>query len=207
MCYHTVFPCLLCGTIHALKILSYPKRKWRSPIDEQNHDIRIICIICDIAREQKKQHTKRLLPDFLKPYCRIRLDLSLEYFRTKFNDAGTYDWEDACAFLGCNDLRTAKRHLNDLQSATPEINLELSQVLVHKSGFFNERETMPDKQPVETLDSLVAQIKEYHNRLYGIQPPVSIHFYSALWVVHAWFCGLNLSTSYVLKAPYPHDTS
>ena len=122
-------------------------------------------------------------------------------------DSGTYDWEDACTFLGCNDLRTARRHLKDLQFTIPGINLELSQVLVHKSGFFTERVTMPDNQPVETMDSLIAQVKEYHNRLYGTQPPVSKHFYSALWVIHAWFCGLNLSTSYVLKAPYLHDTS
>ncbi|MBN2420475.1 MAG: hypothetical protein JXL81_13885 [Deltaproteobacteria bacterium] len=163
--------------------------------------------MCDKARKQKKQYTKRLLPGFLRPYCRIRLDISLEYYRTNYIGSGKYDWEDACTFLGCHDIRTAKRHLNDLQFTIPEINLELSQVLVHKSGFFTERETLVIKQPVETLDSFVIKVKEYHNRLYGIQPSFSRYFYSILWVTHAWFSGLNLSTSYVLKAPYPHDTS
>jgi hypothetical protein len=188
-------------------ILSYPHRKWRSPKDGRDHGIRIICIICRIARGQGKQYTKRLLPGFLRPYCRIRLDLSLEYYTTNYTVSGTYDLEDTCNVLGCIDIRTARRHLGDLQANVPVINLELSHVVAHKSGFFTEREGAPDTHPVTALATLVAQVKEFHTRLYGNQPPASPHFYSALGVTHVWFCGLNLSTSYVLKTPKPHDTS
>jgi hypothetical protein len=190
-----------------LVILSYPQRKWKSPEDGHDHNIRIICIICGRAREQGKQYTKRILPGFLKPYCRVRLDLSLEYYSTNYTHSGTYDLEDACNFLGCIDIRTARRHLCDLQSNLPVINLELSQVLAHKSGFFTARVGTPDAYPVTTLAMLVAQVEEFHTHLYGKQAPVSPYFYSILEVAHVWFCGLNLSTSYVSKVPKPHDTS
>ena len=188
-------------------ILSYPQRKWRSPEDGRDHDIRIICIICCRAKEQGKQYTKRLLPVFLRPYCRVRLDLGLEYYTTNYTDSGIYDLEDACNFLGCIDIRTARRHLYDLQSNVPVINLELSQVLAHKSGYFTARDGAPDTHPVTLLAKLVAQTKELHTFLYGNKTPVSPYFYSVLEVAHVWFCGLNLSTSYVLKAPEAHDTS
>jgi hypothetical protein len=143
----------------------------------------------------------------LRPYCRVRLDLSLEYYTTNYTDSGTYDLEDSCNFLGCIDIRTARRHLSDLQSNVPVINLELSQMLAHKSGFYTERAGAPDTQPVELLAMLVAQVEEFHTRLYGNRPPASPYFYSALGVTHVWFCGLNLSTSYVIKAPEGRDTS
>jgi hypothetical protein len=143
----------------------------------------------------------------MRPYCRIRLDLSIEYYTNNYTDSGTYALDDACTFLGCVDIRTAQRHLCDLQSNVPAINLELSKVLAHKSGFFIERESTLDMQPVTVLAALIAQVRELHTCLYGNQPTISSHFYSVLEVTHVWFCSMNLSTSYVLKAPTTHDTS
>jgi hypothetical protein len=205
--YFDAYPCLLCGTIHSMVVLSYPGRKWRSPEDGLDHKIRIICIICAIAREQGKQYTKRLLPEFLRPYCRIRLDLDLEYYTVNYIDSGKYDWEDACAFLGCIDTRTARRHLADIQSNVPRMNLELSHVMSHKSGFITDTESPPDTPPAMVLALRVVQVRGYHVSLYGNLPPITPGFYTPLGIIHTWFCGRNLSTSYVLKTPLCHDTS
>jgi hypothetical protein len=188
-------------------ILCYPKRKWRLPEDGLDHEIRIICVICAIAKEQGKQYAKRLLPEFLRPYCRIRLDLSLEYYTVNYTDSGKYDWEDACTFLGCMDTRTARRHLTDIQSNVPEINLGLSHILSHKSGFVTVTETHPGTPPASMLSSRVYLVYEYHTLLYGNLPQISPGFYTPVWVAHAWFCGQDLSMSYVLKSPKAHDTS
>jgi hypothetical protein len=124
-----------------------------------------------------------------------------------YNDTGTYDLEKACTFLGCIDKRTAKRHLCDIQATIPEINLELSQILAHKSGFITQHHTTPDIRPLELLENLLTRVKEYHCLLYGNLPPVNPRFYSALVVTHMCLCNFQISTSYVEKSPAYHDTS
>jgi hypothetical protein len=188
-------------------VLCYPERKWRSPEDGLDHNITIICIKCIRAREHGRQYTKRLLPGFLKPYRRVRLDLSLEFYSHNYTDSGGYNWEDVCTFLGCIDIRTAKRHISELQTNVPRMNLELTQLMSHKSGFFTAEETSPDIPPVNLLALRVRQVHQYHVLLFGNLPSIAPGFYTPAWVTHAWFCSRKLSTSYVLKNHKPHDTS
>ena len=147
------------------------------------------------------------MPEFLRPYCRIRLDLSLEYYTAHYTQSGKYDWEDACQCLGCIDLRTAKRHITDIRAEVPKMTLELTQLLSHKSGFVTDALAAPDTPPSSMLALRVNQVGEYHRLLYGNQPLITPGFYTTLMIVHGWLGGRNLSTSYVARSKKIHDTS
>ena len=57
-----VVPCLLCGQLHELKILSYPARKVRQPDTCANATIIIVVVVCATAKERGTQYSKRILP-------------------------------------------------------------------------------------------------------------------------------------------------
>lgn len=156
---------------------------------------------------QGKQYTKRILPEFLRPFCRIRLDLSMGFYTVNYTKSGKYNWEAACAYLGCIDIRTAKRHITDIQVAVPIMILELTQVLSHKSGFVTDTSSSPDMPPASLLTLRVNQVREYHTLLYGNLPVVIPEFYTIGYAAHLWFCGRNFSTSYVSRTVKWHDTS
>ena len=54
------------------------RRKYREREQQENVAIIIPVILCLVARAQKTQYTKRLLPEFLIPHSVIRLDNLLE---------------------------------------------------------------------------------------------------------------------------------
>ena len=41
--------------------------------DGRNHELVIVSLICQEAKQQHKQYTKRMLPWFVIPECNIRL--------------------------------------------------------------------------------------------------------------------------------------
>jgi len=143
----------------------------------------------------------------LRPYCRIRLDLSLEYYARNYSASARYNLDEACAYLGCLDGRTARRHLTDIHTAIQEINLGLKEVLAHKSGFFHARNLAPDTPPAASLESLLEQVKEYHIMLDGICPEVNPLPPSCLGVVQGFFYGIEISTTFVSVGSKTHDTS
>ena len=63
--------------VHPGRIHGYVERKFRHRQLWENVAIIIPVILCPIARAEKSQYTKRLLPDFLTPYSVIRLDYLL----------------------------------------------------------------------------------------------------------------------------------
>ena len=49
--------------------------------DGRNHELVIVSLICEEAKRQHKQYTKRMLPWFVIPECNIRLDLVLNLLK------------------------------------------------------------------------------------------------------------------------------
>ena len=49
--------------------------------DGHNHQLLIVSLICQEAKQQHKQYTKRILPWFVVPECNIRLDLVLNLMK------------------------------------------------------------------------------------------------------------------------------
>jgi hypothetical protein len=69
------------------------------------------------------QATKRLLPDFIIPFCVIRLDHVVE----ASNNACNTGIEQTCAALGCLDPRTARKHLLRIEWAADTVALSLAE--------------------------------------------------------------------------------
>lgn len=84
-------------------------RKVRSPEQGLDVNVRIVSIICETAKEAGKQYTKRILPPFVIPYCRIGREGLLEYLR-QFPD-GSVDYGAGFRMLGARDIRTIRRHI------------------------------------------------------------------------------------------------
>ncbi len=105
-------------------IHSYPSRSYRDPWSLKNVWIRIVVVICARAKVLEKQYTKRLLPDFLIPGSRMRLDKVVEAGLRK---EGGSSLEECCRILGCIDLRTARMHLKRTEEAAKETALFLAE--------------------------------------------------------------------------------
>ena len=64
--------------MHRLKIHSYVPRSYRDPESLEDVWIKIPVRSCSEATSLGRQHTKRLLPDFLIPFARMWLDAVVE---------------------------------------------------------------------------------------------------------------------------------
>lgn len=124
--FHTrslTVPCSLCGAIHPGRIHGYVSRSYRVRERLENTRIVIPVIICSRARDQEKQYTKRLLPDFLVPRSVIRLDHLMEAGALAPEERSS---DRICEILGCIDSRTARRRLSDLNDAIRRASLRLA---------------------------------------------------------------------------------
>lgn len=183
-------PCLLCNRIHPLKIQAYPRRSFRDQETGDNEWIRIIVVICEIARKPGKKYTKRLLPDFLVPHGVIRSDKVLEAIE---DESGTINIDNVCSKLGCIDPRTAKRYLNRLNHTLERASLALA---VRLSCFSPEDQFSnftPTATPLSIFHTLVMK---YHYLLDYLHGGDAIH----LKHNHHYYIGNNWSRN-VEKKP------
>lgn len=110
--------------MHPLVIHSYPARSYRDPDCLEDVWIRIVVILCDRAKVLGMQYTKRLLPDFLIPGARVRLDKVVEARQRK--ECGS-NLEECYRILGCNDPRTVRLHLRRIEEAAGAAALTLAE--------------------------------------------------------------------------------
>ena len=87
--------------MHPLVIHSYPSRSYRNPESLEEVWIKIPVCCCDEAKARGLQYTKRLLPDFLIPFARMRLDKVIEAGRRK--ESGS-TLEECCRIIGCTTI-------------------------------------------------------------------------------------------------------
>lgn len=131
-----------------MKIHSYP---WRSYLDSATERvwIQIVVIQCSAARKAGLQYTKRLLPDFLLPHSPIRMDLVLEAGRRRREEKASL--EDCSLVMGCLELRTVRKHLNNLEITAALSVLDLTGELSHTPQYARLPEAAPDQCAVMRL--------------------------------------------------------
>ena len=133
-------PCLLCGCVHALRIHAWCERLVRCA-DGRNHRILILSCICEEARRQGKQYTKRMLPWFVIPECNIRLDLVLNLLmlverHPKGPEAGMkLAYERAAGVIGSVSEHTITRHLEWVAQLIAASTLAASELLAELASF------------------------------------------------------------------------
>ena len=127
-------PCLLCGKAHAVQIHAYPRRLVRCA-DGVNHQIGIVSIICETAKQAGSQYTKRILPSFVIPECNLRLDLVVQLMEHLGDDEEGVDYDQAYALVGSACERTIDRHLDWARRLTAATALEAVEVLATLAPF------------------------------------------------------------------------
>lgn len=182
-------------------------RKVRSPESGQNIDITIVSIICGIAKRHGRQYTKRVLPPFLIPFCRIGRDGVWAYLR-RFPD-GRIVYRIGSAILGARDIRTIRRHvamgLEWVRQAALQLATLLSQVPVYGS--------VPPRRLGQSeaayLEELAEQAHRAGRRARGAGAArIGALFYIHLVSVFSRPCRpLVPPLSSVLRAVVFHDTS
>lgn len=145
-------PCSLCGEVHPLVIHSCVARSYRD--QESMEDIWIEVPVCSCSRAKAlgRQYTKRLLPDFLIPYARMRLDTVVEASRRKERGSTL---EQCCRIIGCIDLRTARMHLKRLEEAAKTVALTLAESQAAAVHLHETDSPLRPLPPLERLEKLL----------------------------------------------------
>ena len=105
--------------------------------DGHNHQLLIVSLICQEAKQQHKQYTKRILPWFVIPECNIRLDLVLNLMKLeeRHPSGAALAYEQADAVIGSACERTVARHLQWARRLVADTKLEASERLVELTAF------------------------------------------------------------------------
>ena len=106
--------------------------------DGRNHELVIVSLICEQAKRQGKQYTKRMLPWFVIPECNIRLDLAVNLLKLVERHPGTgmrLAHEHAAGVIGSVSERTIARHLEWVRRLVAASLLEASELLAELAPF------------------------------------------------------------------------
>ena len=112
---------------------------------------------CSEAKSLGLQHTKRLLPGFLIPFARMRLDTVVEAGHAKERGSSV---EECCRIIGCTDLRTARMHLARLTEAAKAVALTLAEGQAEAVHLHEHAYQLQPRAPLERLAELCAQEQE-----------------------------------------------
>ena len=127
------------------------RRSYRDPERLEDVWITIPVCFCATAKALGKQYTKRLLPDFLIPCARMRLDTVVEAGRRKERGSTL---EQCCRIIGCTDLRTARMHLARLTEAVQSVALSLAKRQAAAVYLHEHTYDIRPRTPLERLDEL-----------------------------------------------------
>ena len=106
-------------------------------------------------------YTRRLLPDFLIPFSRMRLDKVVEAGREKERGSSL---EECCRLIGCIDLRTAKMHLKRLEEAAKTVALTLAESQAAAVHLRANTDLLLPLCPLERLEELFRRQEEAYLR-------------------------------------------
>lgn len=197
--------CPLCKGFHEICIHSRPDRKVRDPDTETDITIKVFVIICNQSKKQGKQYTKRIVPDFVKWYARIQFDLIVAVYMEIGSQLTAKKLEYACLKLGCIDLRTARKHLRDIDEQIKRNNEQLYTFLAMKPGFASlPTEIVPGESNIAILKMLVIKFKDYLQRSGTIVHYPDITVYT---VTHHMVYSAKFSISFVWKSGFRCNTS
>ena len=182
-------------------------RKVRSPEEGENVDVTIVSILCVRAKEAGKQYTKRILPPFVIPYCRITREGVWAYLG-RFPD-GRVVYRSGNDLLGARDVRTIRRHIAMGLATIAAAGLQLARVLSGLPVHAGLPEPQLNQSCGQHLQELSQQMDRAARRAGGSRgsetsPMVYAHLAS---VVDRSPGPLAISLSCVLEAVVFHDTS
>ena len=127
----------MCGSRHRAYIHAWCERLVRCA-DGRNHQLVIVSLICQKAKEQHKQYTKRILPWFVIPECNIRFDLVLNLLKLEEqapSGGRALAYAQADAVIGSASERTAARHLQWARRLVAGTLLEASELVAEMAPF------------------------------------------------------------------------
>lgn len=150
--------------MHPLEIHSFPSRSYRDPEILEEVWIKIPVRYCGKAKALGRQYTERLLPDFLIPFARMRLDKVLEAGRSK--ECGS-TIEECCRIIGCIDLRTARMHMRRLEEAAKTAALTLAERQAATLHLHEPEDQPRPLVPLGRLEELLDRQEEAHLRAGG----------------------------------------
>ena len=127
------------------------QRKYRDRHSWQNVTIIIPVILCPVARGEKAQYTKRLLPEFLIPHSVIRLDNLLEAAELPNTERSE---TAVCELIGCLDQRTARHQMRRLVAAIDTVSLDLVRRRAANPELGEPPEISPGTPPAKRLKVL-----------------------------------------------------
>jgi hypothetical protein len=193
--------------VHALRIHALLWRNVRSPQEGEDLEITIVSIICAAAKKAGKPYSKRILPPFVIPYCRIGREGVLAYLK-RFPE-GRVVYAAGFVMLGARDKRTIRRHVAMGLTTIAAATLELARLLSGLPAYATLPESRLGASPGEYLLRLAEQMDRAVRRVHGgtaskIPPIVYAHLVNVFDR-----CPAPLATplSCVLRAAVFHDTS
>ena len=127
----------MCGRRHEPRIHAWCGRLVRC-VDGRNHELVIVSLICETARRQGKQYTKRMLPWFVIPECNIRLDLVANLLKLVERHPGVgmrLAYEHGAGVIGSVNERTIARHLGWVRRLIAGSVLEASELVAELAPF------------------------------------------------------------------------
>lgn len=202
-------PCLLCGEPHAVQIHSYCRRLVRCA-DGQNHQVQIVSIICERAKQEGRQYTKRILPPFVIPECNIRLDLVLALLAKHRSATAAVDYDQAYALVGSASERTIDRHLRWAWRLVAATALSVIEVLATLAPFGVVPEAPLGVSELRQLERALVELDAARRSAHGgvaagkVTVICCVHF---RYVYERARSPLQISTDQVLRSGCWFDTS
>jgi hypothetical protein len=131
----------------------------------QNENIKILVILCEVAKQRGDQYTKRMLPAFVIPECNVMLSNVMKYIKQCPQERINY--AKAEIILGIGDHRTIRKHILLGRQIMEETNRELTQVLSGLASFTRLPEQKPGAGRHERLAATVDEIESAITRMHG----------------------------------------
>ena len=176
--YFTIVPCLLCSRVHRLYVYYYVGRLIRDPATEANVEIVIAVIICNVAKVEGNQYTKRMLPPFVTPECNITLEHTVRMVHEM--SEGQIDYRHAGTYLGTFCKRTIQHHHHMLVAYTEIAVSLLAEYLARVAPFIEQPGAPPYHRLFPLFLALMKAVNEVQIKRSGAAdtPP------PALWYLH-----------------------
>jgi hypothetical protein len=138
--------------------------------DGRNHQLVIVSLICEEAKRQHKQYTKRMLPWFVVPECNIRLDLVLNLLKLEERHPGSGSalaYEQADAVIGSACEHTIARHLKWARRLVADSTLEASELMAELVAFATLPEVRAGGRGLAELHRHLTALTVARRRAYG----------------------------------------